>query len=109
MRRVAAVVLLATACQLPPGASVAGEAVIKVENWKPCATGPDYDTDVPSWAKSKALRPYYDDNIRRLAIHGLCNAKFRRVVVCDPEMDDLDPDGKNPAYAVCRKYFSQQK
>lgn len=82
--------------------------IVKIENWKPCSIGNNPDKDVPEWAKSRQLRPYYGDNIRALSIHGLCNQKFRRVVLCDPNMDELDPTNKNPAYNVCRMYFKNK-
>jgi hypothetical protein len=85
------------------------EQIIVIENWRPCSIGNNYDKDIPEWAKSKELAPYYGGNTRSLAIHGLCNEKFKRVVLCDPDMDDLDPSKKNSAYNVCRKYFTNLK
>jgi hypothetical protein len=85
------------------------EQIIRVENWKPCSVGNNPDIDVPEWAKAEKLRKYYNDSVRDLSLHGLCNEKFKRIVLCDPDMDDLDPLRRNPAYNICRKYFDNNK
>lgn len=88
--------------------SVKAGQIVKIENWKPCSIGDNPDKDIPEWAKSVQLRPYYGNNIRALSIHGLCNEKFKRVVLCDPNMDELDPTHKSSAYNVCRMYFNKK-
>jgi hypothetical protein len=67
-------------------------AKVVAANWKPCATGVQHDEpsfdEFPAWANTKALRPYYDSDPRLLSNHGLCNAKFHRVVLCLPGWEE---------------------
>jgi hypothetical protein len=62
---------------------------IVLSNWVSCATGPlsesggDVDwAAVPTWTRDRAIRPYFYNDPRLLANHGLCNAKYRRIVLC---------------------------
>jgi hypothetical protein len=62
---------------------------IVLANWKPCAIGPQSEIGgeadwaaVPTWTKNPAIRPYFFDDPRLLANHGLCNAKYHRVTLC---------------------------
>jgi hypothetical protein len=60
----------------------------------------DWDA-IPEWAKAPHLRKYYDNNPRLLADHGLCNEKFKRLVVCGPGYDD-GGNPNDPAHQVCQ-------
>lgn len=81
---------VASACDQP----------IVFSNWKSCAIGQlspeggkaDWAA-IPSWTKDRAISPYFHNEPRLLANHGLCNEKFRRVVLCLPgwqESSDRD-------------------
>jgi hypothetical protein len=55
------------------------EHTVVLSNWKSCAVGPlgqnGGETDwlaVPAWTKDPAIRPYFYDNPRLLALRGLC-------------------------------------
>jgi hypothetical protein len=80
-------------------------------NWAPCATGVQHDEpsfdEIPAWANTKALRPYYDSDPRLLANHGLYNAKFHRVVLCLPGWQE-DHDG-SPEFRVCQAWDRARK
>jgi hypothetical protein len=93
------------------------------ENWKACgdpANGVKYEyttnvrgepivitrDQIPSWARSPALRPYYFDDELLLANHGLCNEKFHRVVLCLPGWED--GDSKADWYKVCAFWRANQ-
>lgn len=83
---------------------------IVLSNWKSCAVGPlsesGGDADwkaIPKWARSKDLRPWFMDDPRLLANHGLCNAKFRRVVLCVPGWQESN-DKDACWYAICNGY-----
>jgi hypothetical protein len=86
--------------------AMSGSTKIIPENWAPCATGiqrdePSFD-EIPAWANTKELRPYYDSDPRLLANHGLCNAKFHRVLLCLPGWQE-DHDG-SPEFRVCQAW-----
>jgi hypothetical protein len=96
---------------LAAGSSVARAETCKhpvvPSNWKPCEIGPVSETGgeadwaaVPAWTKSPAIRPYFYGEPRLLALHGKCNAKFRRVVLCLPAWD-LDEDKSACWYLIC--------
>lgn len=83
---------------------------IVLSNWKSCAVGPLSETGseadwkaVPKWTRSKDLRPWFMDDPRLLANHGLCNAKFHRVVLCAPGWQESD-DKDACWYAICSGY-----
>jgi hypothetical protein len=88
---------------------------IHPENWKPCAIGNLTDDAgkgdwlaIPKWASAPHLIKYYDSP-RMLAIHGLCNEKFKRVVLCSPgSWEDADETTADPAARVCKAYFDAQ-
>nr|WP_246084990.1 hypothetical protein [Rhizobium glycinendophyticum] len=80
---------------------------IVFSNWKSCAIGPLSETGgeadwkaVPKWTRSKDLRRWFMDDPRLLANHGLCNAKFRRVVLCAPGWQESEDTGAC-WYAIC--------
>jgi hypothetical protein len=73
------------------GTALGAPHTIKPENWKPCAIG-DLSMDgnvakdwaaIPQWAKAPHLKKIYEEP-RILALHGLCNEKFKRIVLCLP-------------------------
>ncbi|WP_246762752.1 MULTISPECIES: hypothetical protein [unclassified Rhizobium] len=79
---------------------------IVLSNWKSCQIaslseeGGDADWKaVPEWTRSKAISPYFLNDPRALANHGLCNAKFHRVVICWPGWDEGDKD--KCSYRIC--------
>ena len=83
------------------------EPTIKPENWKSCAvrdlkTDGDWDSwnSIPKWAKAPHLVKIYEQP-RFLINHGLCNEKFKRIVICAPGWDD-DGDPKDPFHRVCK-------
>jgi hypothetical protein len=85
-------------------------AKVVAANWKPCATGiqrdePSFD-EIPAWARAPELRPYYDSDPRLLANHGLCNAKFHRVVLCLPGWQE--DHANTPEFRVCQAWESQR-
>jgi hypothetical protein len=86
-------------------------AKVVAANWKPCATGVQHDEpsfdEIPAWARAASLRPYYDSDPRLLANHGLCNAKFHRVVLCLPGWQE-DHDN-SPSFRVCHAWESQRR
>jgi hypothetical protein len=86
---------------------------IIIENWKPCATGfqrKDGERswlEIPAWARIASLRPWYYGDPRLLANHGLCNAKFHRVVLCLPGWQESD-DQNAGWFKVCRDWEALQ-
>ena len=65
------------------------DQTIHPSNWNSCAVGPLSENGgeadwaaVPVWTRNPAIRPYFANDPRLLALHGLCNAKFHRVVLC---------------------------
>jgi hypothetical protein len=92
---------------------------IIAENWAPCANaanGVVYERTTnfrgepiiitrlqpPAWTRTRSLRPYYLDNPLLLATHGLCNAKFHRLVICLPGWQENHED--TPTRRVCAAY-----
>jgi hypothetical protein len=79
---------------------------IVLSNWKSCMIGPLGDgtkadwAAVPTWTKAPAIRPYFFDDPRLLANHGLCNAKYRRVVLCLPGWEER-PDKDACWFLIC--------
>ena len=59
---------------------------------------------VPAWTREKAISAYFGNDPRLLANHGLCNAKFHRVVLCQPGWQTGNPD--ECSYLVCSGYYS---
>lgn len=88
------------------------EKTIRPENWKSCSTGKMSIEniswkEIPAWARAKHLQPYYHFNPRALALHGLCNAKFKRVVYCYPGWQD-DENKDADWYRVCRAVLGDE-
>ena len=79
---------------------------IVLSNWKSCQIGPLSDEGgaadwkaVPEWTREKAISRVFLNDPRSLANHGLCNAKYHRVVICWPGWDEGD---KNEcSYRIC--------
>lgn len=87
---------------------------IVLSNWKSCAIGPLSENGgeadwaaVPAWTKNPAIRPYFLDDPRLLANHGLCNAKYHRVTLCLPGWED---GGDKDAcwYLICSGFQAQR-
>ncbi|ANL32595.1 hypothetical protein [Rhizobium phaseoli] len=84
---------------------------VVISNWSFCATGnvsaeggaADWKV-VPAWTREKAISAYFGNDPRLLANHGLCNAKFHRVVLCQPGWQTGNPD--ECSYLVCSGYYS---
>ncbi|MGV4793326.1 hypothetical protein [Rhizobium sp. F40D2] len=84
---------------------------VVISNWSFCATGnvsaeggaADWKV-VPAWTREDAISAYFGNDPRLLANHGLCNAKFRRVVLCQPGWQTGNPD--ECSYLVCSGYYS---
>ena len=84
---------------------------VVISNWSFCATGnvsaeggaADWKV-VPPWTREKAISAYFGNDPRLLANHGLCNAKFHRVVLCQPGWQTGNPD--ECSYLVCSGYYS---
>lgn len=85
IRRLPALVsiLLASAVQAFPC-----DQPIMISNWSLCAIANEGGAAdwkaVPAWTRQKAISTYFGNEPRLLANHGLCNAKFQRVVLCLP-------------------------
>jgi hypothetical protein len=101
--------LAATAAMALAGPTLANpkDHTIVLSNWKACAIGPLSETGgqadwaaVPAWTKDPAIRPWFDNDPRVLALHGLCSAKFHRVVLCLPGWD-MDGPRKDNVYLIC--------
>jgi hypothetical protein len=109
-----AALVTATVVIITPVARACDQTIV-LSNWKFCAVGPlsesGGDADwaaVPAWAKDRAIRPYFDDNPRLLANHGLCNAKYRRVVLCLPGWDESQ-DKAACWYVICAGFRPQRR
>jgi hypothetical protein len=90
------------------------DQTIILSNWSSCAIAPlgnskgaTWDT-VPTWTNSSDLRPYFFDDPRLLAEHGLCNAKFKRVVLCLPGWQESH-DKDACWYSICSGYEASRK
>ncbi|MDR6904208.1 hypothetical protein J2W52_005842 [Rhizobium miluonense] len=94
--------IAAAACSLMLStmSATACDQTVTVSNWKSCAVGPlgatagmsDWNA-VPQWVRDDKIKPYFFGDPRLLALHGLCNVKFHRVVLCLPgwqESNDKD-------------------
>jgi ATP-dependent protease ClpP protease subunit len=69
----------------PEKDTISPRHTIEPENWKSCAIGGMKDWDaIPEWAKAPHLRKMYEEP-RVLVKHGLCNQKFKRIVLCLPD------------------------
>ncbi|MGZ2451083.1 hypothetical protein ACVIRO_003837 [Rhizobium ruizarguesonis] len=84
---------------------------IMISNWSLCAIANVSDEGgaadwkaVPAWTRQKAISTYFGNEPRLLANHGLCNAKFQRVVLCLPGWEMGDPD--ECSYLICSGYYS---
>jgi hypothetical protein len=91
------------------------DQTIVLSNWKSCAIAPlsedGGDADwaaVPAWTNDRAIRPYFFDDPRLLANHGLCNAKFRRVVLCLPGWQESH-DKDACWYLICSGFQAQRR
>jgi len=86
------------------------DQTIVLSNWKSCAVGElseeggqsDWKA-VPKWANDPKVRPYFFDDPRMLALHGLCNSKFKRVVMCLPGWQESQ-DRNACWYLICSGY-----
>lgn len=90
-----------------PSVGASEAQTIKPENWKTCAVRPltkeaDWDSwdSIPRWAWAPHLVQIYEEP-RMLINHGLCNNKFKRIVLCLPGWDDEGADKKDPFHRVC--------
>ena len=81
----------AAALTLAASAHAEGRTIV-INHWRPCATGIQHDKpswdEVPSWTREKSIQRYFYGDPRLLANHGLCNAKFHRVVLCLPGWEE---------------------
>jgi hypothetical protein len=86
-------------------ATSAAQAKIIPQNWKSCHTGAPLRDDgkndkasVPAW-----LLPMINpDDARLYALHGLCNEKFHRVVLClTGWQEDASESWNQPWFKVC--------
>lgn len=108
MAKITARLLLFGTTIAAASAIAAADQTIIPENWKSCAVGDlKSDTDegwgaIPKWAAAPHLKKYYQNNPRLLMTHGLCNEKFKRLVVCGPGWDE-DGDPSDPAHRVCQE------
>lgn len=94
--------------------AAACDQTIKVSNWKSCAVGNLSDEGgeadwkaVPVWARDKAIRPYFESDPRLLANHGLCNNRFKRVVLCLPGWEEAR-DKDACWYFICSGYAASR-
>jgi hypothetical protein len=101
------IAVLAAAIVMTTPVVRACDQTIVLSNWKSCRAGPlsekGGDADwpaVPAWTNDRAIRPYFYDDPRLLANHGLCNAKFRRVVLCLPGWEESQ-DKDACWYLIC--------
>jgi hypothetical protein len=74
-------------------------------DWTSCAveSGVTQDTSqdwrkVPAWARP-IIQSQFDGEYRLVSLHGLCNAKTHKIVMCGPGMDETWP-----SYPVCDAY-----
>lgn len=94
-------------------ASACDQTII-LTNWKSCAVGTLVAGDeisqwaaVPKWARDEKIRPFFFDDPRLLAKHGLCNGKFHRVVLCLPGWQEAGD--KNACwYLICSGHQAYQ-
>ena len=91
------------------------DQTIILSNWRPCAIGQLSETGgsadwvaVPAWTNDRAIRPYFYDDPRLLANHRLCNAKFRRVVLCLPGWQESE-DRDACWYLICSGFQAQRR
>lgn len=83
---------------------------IVLSNWKSCSVralgdqgGASDWNAIPVWAKDKKIQPYFMGDPRLLANHGLCNERYRRVVLCLPGWEESQD--KNACwYLICSGY-----
>ncbi|TLX11428.1 hypothetical protein [Rhizobium sp. MHM7A] len=91
--------------------ALACDQPVVISNWSFCATGnvsaeggnADWKI-VPAWTRQDGIRAYFGNDPRLLANHGLCNAKFRRVVLCQPGWQTGNPD--QCSYLVYSGFYS---
>lgn len=106
MKRKWLVILISICAMSSAQAADCGHTIIP-SNWKSCAVGKltanGGDADwaaVPAWTKDRKIQPYFFGEPRMLANHGLCNEKFRRVVLCLPGWEERQEKGAC-WYQVC--------
>ena len=88
---------------------------IVLSNWRSCAVGTlsanggnaDW-VAVPAWTKDRRIQPYFHGEPRLLANHGLCNEKFRRVVLCLPGWEESQ-DKKACWYQICAGNLARKR
>jgi hypothetical protein len=88
-------VLAVVAIIITTSVACACDQTIILSNWKSCAIGQLSEgggaadwAAVPAWTKDRSISPYFHDDPRLLANHGLCNTKYRRVVLCLPGWEE---------------------
>jgi hypothetical protein len=94
--------------------AAACDQTITVSNWKSCAVGrlgttagvSDWNA-VPQWVRDNKIKPYFFGDPRLLAVHGLCNAKFHRVVLCLPGWQESE-DKDACWYMICSGHQASQ-
>ncbi len=94
--------------------AAACDQTIIISNWKSCALGPlgttagmsDWNA-VPQWVRDNQIKPYFFGDPRLLAVHGLCNAKFHRVVLCLPGWQE-SKDKAACWYMICSGHQASQ-
>lgn len=106
---------LAALAIIAPTSAHACDQTIVLSNWKSCAirelseNGGEADwLAVPAWTKDPSIRPYFYDDPRLLAIHGLCNSKYRRVVLCLPAWQESD-DKDASWYLICSGFVARPR
>ena len=91
------------------------DQAIRLSNWNSCAIGRLSESGgeadwaaVPAWTRDPAIRPYFYNDPRLLANHGLCNAKFRRIVLCPAGWQESDD--KNACwFLICSGFAARQQ
>lgn len=100
----------ASATFLMAAPALACNQTIVLTNWKSCAVGNLTETGgagdwnaVPRWTRDAKIQSYFLHDPRLLANHGLCNEKFRRVVMCLPGWEE-SIDKNACEYLICSGY-----
>ncbi|WP_139032165.1 hypothetical protein [Mesorhizobium amorphae] len=105
---------LAAAVMVDTTSARACDHAIVPSNWKSCAIGPLSENGgkadwaaIPAWTMKPAIRPYFLDDPRLLANHGLCNTKYRRVTLCLPGWQE-SRDKDACWYLICSGFQAQR-
>jgi hypothetical protein len=106
---------LAAASIVTTTSAQACDQAIVLSNWKSCAIRPLSENGgeadwaaVPAWTRSSAIRRYFFDDPRLLANHGLCNAKYHRVVLCLVGWEESE-DKDACWYLICSGFQAQRR